>query len=777
MERFITWVLKRRMWVLGAAVLVTVGLAANLRLLRIVIDPDDMLPRSHPWVDVTYRVADLFGNKFTVVIGVAPKTGDVFQPLVLNKVKILTDRLSGEPGVVPSNLMSLSADRAKDIRGTREGLDVKPLMKEVPQTPKEMDALKAALARNPSYTNLVISQDQQMATVVVEFQKDKLGFKGIQAKVEKIVAPLRDDQVEIHVAGAPVFLALLETFSERMGILFPLAVLIIGLIHYEAFRTFQGLILPLVTSLLAVVWAMGLMAVMRIPFDVFNTSTPILLLAVAAGHAVQILKRYYEEFHLLAAEKKHSPQEANNLAVIRSMTKIGPVMLAAGIIAAVSFMSLVTFQIQTIRTFGLFTGLGIMCALAVELMVIPALRSLLPPPSAKQMAREQSEALWNRVVMKLADWNTSARRKNLYLVVGGFALLMGVGASRVEMHNSLREDFYSNLEVRKTERFFNQKMAGTNTLYVLVEGDAEDAIKNPAVLKAMDDTQRFLEKDPQVGKTVSIADFIKRMNRAMHEDRPAFETIPDRQDLVAQYLLLYSMSGGAEDFDALVDTPYRTALIQVFIRDDDSAYIEDLAVRLKTFMGGRFPPGVKVEIGGGATSGTAMNQIMVAGKIRNIGQIALAVFLITALMFRSVLAGMMVLAPLAMAVLATFGVMGFLGIPLNIATATLSALAVGIGADYAIYFSYRLREELRREPDEALAVRNTYNSAGKATLYVSTAVAGGYVLLVTSYGFNIHLWFGILVSLAMLVSSLTALTLFPALLLTFRPAFVFGAKK
>jgi predicted RND superfamily exporter protein len=127
------------------------------------------------------------------------------------------------------------------------------------------------------------------------------------------------------------------------------------------------------------------------------------------------------------------------------------------------------------------------------------------------------------------------------------------------------------------------------------------------------------------------------------------------------------------------------------------------------------------------------------------------------------------------ALVANFGVMGALGIPLQIATALVSAMAVGIGADYGIYMSYRLREELSR-PDvsEKMAFEKAFRSAGKATLFVSSAVAGGFGVLMLSWGFNVHMWMGFLIALAMFVSAMSALTVFPALILSIRPKYIFG---
>src|SRR5438876_89739 len=128
-------------------------------------------------------------------------------------------------------------------------------------------------------------------------------------------------------------------------------------------------------AVLAVIWGLGAMGLFKTPMDAFNVTTPILIFAVAAGHAVQILKRYYEEYHRLARSGTMPASAASRQAVVESLTRVGPVMLAAGIVAGLGFLSLVVFEVATIRTFGVFTALGIFSALVLELTFIPALRS------------------------------------------------------------------------------------------------------------------------------------------------------------------------------------------------------------------------------------------------------------------------------------------------------------------------------------------------------------------------------------------------------------------
>ena len=158
MRGYIGWVLRYRWLVIALTVIITALAVSQARNLRIVIDPNTMLPQSHPYVATTLKVEQIFGSKYIIVIGVTPKTGDIYQPAVLGRIQRITAALLQTPGVVKENLLSLSARRAKDIVGTAEGMEVRPLMREVPQTPEQYAQLKTALHRNPAYLNSIVSQ-------------------------------------------------------------------------------------------------------------------------------------------------------------------------------------------------------------------------------------------------------------------------------------------------------------------------------------------------------------------------------------------------------------------------------------------------------------------------------------------------------------------------------------------------------------------------------------------------------------------------------------------
>jgi predicted RND superfamily exporter protein/outer membrane lipoprotein-sorting protein len=789
-ERLASAVVRRRWLTLGVIGLITALLLAGAGRLAIVIDPDGSLPQSHPYVVATNLAERVFGNKFVVVVGITPRTGDALQPAVVAAVRGITQALERDPGVARSNIASLAARQVKDIAGSDDGLAVRPMLPDAPGASVVADRtrLEAALARNPVYAGLLLSRDRRTASVIADFRKGPGGYRAIAARVAAIVAPFRSADLRIDVAGQPIFLALTEVFSDRMAFLFPLALIVIGLIHLDAFRSWQGLALPLVTGLVASGWAVGIMGWTGTSLDAFNAATPILILAVGAGHAVQILKRYYEEYRHALAGAPGDPLAANRTAIIRAVGSTGPVMVAAGLTAAVSFLSLALFQITSIRVFGVFTGLGILSALAIELTLIPALRSILPPPGPRQMAREVSAGVWDRLAFVLARLATRRPRRVLAVSLACFVACIGA-ATMLRTDNSLRSYFFPSLEARQEDQRLNAELAGNNVLQVIVQGDAEDAIKSPAVLRGMAAVQRFLAREPAVGKTVSLVDFLRQIDRAMNADAasgaspdgaPDDERLPDSEALVAQYLLLYSMSGAPEDFDSYVDSGYRTAVVTAYLKEESSVYLTDLERRLEAFASHAFPPGIHVLIGGNVMLPVALNEVLVESKLLNIGQIALAVFLISSLLFRSWLAGALVATPLAMAVAANFGLMGATGIPLQVATATVSATAVGIGADYAIYLLYRLREEIARGGAEGTpeqAMERTLGSAGKAVMFVATAIAGGYSVMMASWGFMIHIWLGLLIGAAMLVSAAAALTTLPALVIVLRPAFLFGAAR
>ncbi|MEC4677189.1 MAG: MMPL family transporter [Nitrospirota bacterium] len=587
----------------------------------------------------------------------------------------------------------------------------------------------------------------------------------IHCQLLDIIDKQRDDKHNFYLGGMPVVLTYFEADAFQMlVVLFPLAVLIIGILHYVAFRTWQGLIIPLVTSLLSVAWAMGIMGVTGTHLDPWNAMTPILILAIAAGHSVQILKRYYEEYERLGD---------NKAAVIESTTQVGTAMITAGLIASASFASLITFQLKTFQAFGLFIAFGVLSALFLELTFIPALRTVLKP-SKKKAKKALKPDIIDRFLNRLATIiNDPGGRKKI--LSGGviFFIVSIFGATLMKVSNSNRSQFFESTQLRKDDKALNEKFAGTSTFYILLEETKKGALKEPEVASAINRLQRRLEEVQEVGKTESYVDYVKQMNQTIKGGDPAFLKVPESREEISQFLFLYSISGNPADFARLMRPQQDEAIIWVFMRTDDTLLAETLIDIVDEAKATDFNQlGVEIGVAGSTPVVVALNKEMVRGKAQNMLQITAITFLMTAFFRRSLLGGLFVIIPLGLSVLINFGVMGFTGIHLGIGTAAISAMAVGIGADYEIYLIFRLREEIRKRRNVAEAVKVTLLTSGKAIIFVAIAVSSGYGMLAFT-GYYLHME-GILVPLAMLTSCLGALAILPSLVLVFRPKFVFG---
>jgi predicted RND superfamily exporter protein len=407
----------------------------------------------------------------------------------------------------------------------------------------------------------------------------------------------------------------------------------------------------------------------------------------------------------------------------------------------------------------------------IEMTVIPAVRASLPAPHGREVERE-AEA--HPILDAFLGW--SGRQAHAggtgvfvatLLLVAACALL----ATRLTVDMSMKREFSRTDTVRVDDAAINERFAGTNTLVLLVEAPSQGGLEEPAVLRAMHDLERTLEREPGVGSAISFADYVKRLHRAMTSDDPAAGVVPGTRELATQELFLYSLSGGDNDLDTMVDPTHTKAKIRLLVHEDSTRYGLALLAKAQAIVADTFPDGYRVRYTGTLASTAAATEVMVHGKIRNIAQIAVITVVISALLLRSLVGGLLVAVPLALAVAVNFGVMGLLRIPLDTMTSAISAMAVGIGADYAMYFLFRTREELTHEPDLQTALERSLATSGKAVLFVSSAVAFGYATLCLS-GFAVHVQLGALVALAMLVSSASALIVLPAIVARFRPAFL-----
>jgi predicted RND superfamily exporter protein len=246
------------------------------------------------------------------------------------------------------------------------------------------------------------------------------------------------------------------------------------------------------------------------------------------------------------------------------------------------------------------------------------------------------------------------------------------------------------------------------------------------------------------------------------------QTREELSNLIAQYLLLYS--GELDEFadDALEP---RQARMRVQLRTTGNIFTQQLIPEIEAFVAQEFPPGYTVEIAGIALVEQAITELITGAQVRSIAVSIVLVFLIVAITFRSLVAGLYGVIPLALTLLVNFGVMGFAGIKLDITTAMVASIAIGIGIDYTIHFLSSYHIERRRSASLEDVELRVLSTTGKAIVFNAVSVAAGFAVLVFSQ-FNPLAFMGALIALTMLTSSIASMTLLPVLLDVFKPKFM-----
>jgi hypothetical protein len=748
--------------------LITLFFGYECKNLRVSIKLKEQLPQGHPYVQIYNKLGELFGsgdgNESVLVIGVTandPNENSVYSPKMLQKVVDMTNGLKKMPFVIQPSIISFSAPNIKEMEGTEEMFDVHPLLDPTkPVTAESAEHVKSVLKKDRILRELLVNTKGTTTTIAMDVDGSEPD-EVIQRKVDDLLNSVRDESVTLSVAGGPPLRMEINRYTALAFPLMILAIVLIGIIHYHAFRTRQAAILPLVTAILSTVWAMGILGIVGRPLDSWSAITPIIILAVAAGHAVQILKRYYEEF----AIDKNSKE-----AVVRALCAVGPVMLRVGIIASFGFGSLVFVGVESVRVFGLLLSAGILSALVIEMTLIPAWRSATTPTS-HESSRESHTGFIERVISSTANWATT-NVKQSFVVTILVVIFFGIGIQWMEVNNNIYKWLPYSSPIRQDYERLTDELGGATSFKLWVEGEREDAIKEPEVLAALNDLEMFLREQKGLNRIFGFSGLIIRR---MHKAMDGKDTVPSSKGLVEQYLLLYS----TDSLHGLVDDSFTNSVIVGFMSDDSTEFIDHSFENIRKYVDKRFAGlPAKIHVAGGALAvNAAMDQVVIAEKWHNMIQVSSVIFVLATLFLWSVVGGLFVLIPMILALVVNMGMMGWFGIWFDMTSAAITAMGISIGADFAIYFLYRVREEVARGTHATFedAVRQALLTSGKAIFYVSSAVIGGFMALYLS-PFLVWQHLAVLTSLIILVHALSVIVLLPSLIIYFRPKFLLSQK-
>jgi uncharacterized protein len=756
LDRYVRWLVAHAWLVLLLLAGATVLVAAGIRHLRTEFSVEASLPANHPFVQIDQMIRKQFGGRRTLMLGIVPKSGDVWQPEVLATVRDVTVAGLQLDDVIAQNVVSLAAPGVRHVEDRGGSIVSDYLMRDPPTTPEEIATLRARVEGDPQLRGMLVTPDQRAAVVVLDFWEGPESHE-IAQRVLTLIDQFRDRPVDIYAAGEPMLALSDIAQSALIGKRIPLVFVVISVMLLVSFRNVQGMVIPMLTAILSTVWALGLMGHTGIVIDSWNVMVPVLLIAIAAAHSAQMLKRYVEEVQRTGD---------NKAAVIESTVKMGPVMIAAGLTAALGFASLALFGVRAVANLGLACAYGIGSAVLLEMTFIPALRAVLPAPR-----HAPPPGGWTARVL--------AAVQRAVLRAGGRPVLIGtvvvlalslVGILRIRTFGPTREYMPKDSLARVHLEALEQHFPGTVTLNVLYDGPPASTTHLP-VLQHMAALQDELQRDPLVVRTASVADLVKTLHQIFNSEDPHPYRLPDTQELTSQLLFL----GESPAFERFVDRAQSRSVVSAYLRSDDSALVGPLMRHLEVWVAAHpAPEGEHVLIAGGAgPTVLAVNEHTTYGKLLNMLVVLAVIYLVSSAIMRSAAVGLYVVTPIVVTMIVLFGGLGWTGIRLDMGSASIIAMAAGIGADYAIYFLFRLREEHRRLGDDAAAIGVALQTSGRAILFVASSIAAGFACMAWSPFLGMEL-FGWLMPAAMIVSCLAALTIMPVLVLRLRPRFIYG---
>ena len=809
---YIELVFRRPLLVIALVLITAAGFGYYVQYFRLDASADSLMLEGDKDLEYSREINAIYGISESVIIAYTPLNATLFSRPTLERMESLRqellkiDRVSGVdsilnvPVFLDTPLTGISEDYLTlndaeiDLDVAREELVNSPVFRnavvspdgetagmlvsfEIDQRGRDLVDQRTELRSKETGGTLTAEESQVLADIEAEYAQYTITTSERQtyaiAQIRSILVNCRCD-ARIFLGGAPLIAVDLVTFvrddlsSFSFGVL-GFIIVALGLI----FRKVRWVALPLVCCAVAGTVMVGVLGLMDWRVTVVSSNFISLLLIITISLTVHLTVRYRE----LRATRHFSSHEKLLQHAVLSMFMP---CLYTGLTTAVAFGSLIVSGISPILSFGWMMVMGVLAALTVVFFLFPAILTLLPVDQTKL-----SSDMRLNLTSTLATITDKLKDKVLYLYAV-VLLLSVIGLARLQVENSFIDYFREKTEIFQGMSLLDEKLGGTLSFDLIVDlpeeadsfgdgfddgfddgfGGASDSDAYWFTAPKMDQVKaihEYLENDPQTGKVLSFAAVIQ-----FAEKLNGYDPIDG-----LLWAVLYSRIP-----DALKDTVL-TPFVSIkenqlrfnvrVIESDPDLKRNELLQRIEKGIEREFGfTDEQVNVTGILVLYNNVLQSLYESQILTLGVVMLAIMLMFLLLFRSLKIAIICIIPNAIAAAFVLGIMGWLGIPLDIMTITIAAISVGIGVDNTIHYMHRFKREFPRFGNYRDTMFFCHNSIGRAMYFTSMTIVAGFSILALS-NFIPTIIFGLLTSLAMLVALVGSLTLLPQLLITFKP--------
>ena len=739
-----------------AFLIITVLFGLQFPKIKIDTDPKHMLPTTSPvrvYNDEVDRIFSLHAD--TIVLGISSKQG-IINPDTLKKIAFITQSILKTTGVITQDVLSLST--VNDVIVKKDGLQVRPLLDKIPETKDDLETMKKVLYDNPMLVDRFISKDGKTTAIYIPIEPTANG-KAVADVIRKIVKEVGPPE-KYYLAGDPIAR---DTFGaqmfRQMGLFSPISGIVMCIALFLMFRNLSLVFTNMAVAMISIFWSLGLLIGMGFPVHIMSSMMPVFLMAISTD-TVHIFNEFYFRFREVKDKRR---------AVLETMKAVAQPIFYSDLTTAVGFASLATGAIAPVKIFGLFVAFGTFAILLMSFTLVPAVLMVIKE-SAIQKALMRENIKQDKVqegwLVKLG--NLSLSKRSTILKIGLILMVFSIiGISRIHVNNNMVSWFKAKSEIRRSDKILNKELGGTSLAYFVLDSDKEDLIKEPATLRYVASLQHQLEQNPLVGKTTSVVDYVKHINRVLHQNDPKFEVIPDSKDEIAQYLFLMEMSARPNDLNNVVDYPFKRANIWVQLKSWDAGVMRELIQATQKYTLNHPLPEVKIKPAGIAYFNMVWNDEVLWGMISSF--LASLVLVLGLLMFeyRSLKWGIISFLPLLATIVVIYGLVGWIGKDFDMPISVLSTLSLGMAIDFAIHFVGRFKQRYKETSNLEEALTWTVGRPGKGIMRNAILFALGFAVMMFAI-LTPYITVGIFMALIMILSSIATLIYLPALIINFK---------
>ncbi len=670
---------------------------------------------------------------------------------VMRKIERLTKALEEE---VPFAEEVTSLSNAEFMEGAPpDDILVYDLLADFPKNQEELFIIRDKVMKKPLYLSGLVSADAELGAIIIEMNRSSIdsveeirldpeGGDGLdnlypQVSFDAIEAVIQRPEYSgiefFHTGDVAINATYNRVFIEKdLPLVLSLTVVVIAIGLGLVFRRAIGVIGPFMVVAFAM--AFGLM--------------PALLITVGVADSVHILSEFGLYQQRLGDRRK---------AIQETLYLVGPPCLLTSLTTAAGFLSLSFSPVKSVSHLAVYSAAGVLAAFLASITILVAFLSFgRRVPDTASSEKERAGAKGGRFSAAALHGVASfvIRFRNAILVVSALVFIASAwGISMMTVDSNFLKEFSERVPIRQTTRLVDDHMSGASSIIYLFDSGEPDGIKNPAVLREIERVQKAAEQNPLVTKTYSVVDFIKEINQSFHNGDPAYYKIPESQELIAQYLLVYELSGGAEVKD-YVST--ETSRLQGVV-DGISAHLDaeplNATTVSKTGVGALWLKFVEYitwsQIQGALLAFTVVSLMMI-------------------LVFRSVKIGLLSMIPNLSPVLLVLGGMGWVGTPLDYYRLLIAPVAIGIAVDDTIHLMTRYHHEFLKARDYKKALYASMDGVGRAVFITSVLLVAGFLMNLFSL-MDGQKSFGVLIAAVIATALIADFLLMPALILWLKP--------